>query len=68
MEEQDYDTTSHVMELEMRIRSLEICIDRLLKLNPSMVQLTKVQIEEIREEATRKISDRFKFLGLKKRE
>lgn len=68
MEEKDYDQTSHVMELEMRVRSLEICLDRILKINPPMISFTKEQVEAIREEAFQKVSDRFKFLGLKKSE
>jgi len=52
----------------MRVRTLEICLDRLFKNNPSMISFTKEQVEAIREEAFQKVSDRFKFLGLKKNE
>jgi len=33
-----------------------------------MISFTKEQVEAIREEAFQKVSDRFKFLGLKKSE
>lgn len=66
MEEKDYNQTSHVMELEMRIRTLEICLDRLFLLNPSMVSFTKDQVKAIREEASQKTLDRFNFFGLKR--